>query len=80
LLLFQDIVLHQGIPLAVYTDRHAVFQHHRTQWEEEQQTTKRIATQFARALQELGVTQIFALSPEAKGRVERANGTFQSLP
>jgi hypothetical protein len=26
---------------------------------------------------ELGVTQIFALSPEAKGRVERANGTFQ---
>jgi hypothetical protein len=30
-----------------------------------------------RALRELGVTQIFAHSPEAKGRVERANGTFQ---
>jgi hypothetical protein len=28
-------------------------------------------------MQELGVTQIFARSPEAKGRVERANGTFQ---
>ena len=27
--------------------------------------------------QELGVEQIFARSPEAKGRVERANGTFQ---
>lgn len=26
---------------------------------------------------ELGVTQIFAMSPEAKGRIERANGTFQ---
>ena len=26
---------------------------------------------------ELGVEQIFARSPEAKGRVERANGTFQ---
>ncbi|MDO8733260.1 MAG: ISNCY family transposase, partial [Actinomycetota bacterium] len=77
LLLFQDIVRHHGIPLAVYTDRHAVFQHHRTQWEEEHQTTKGIPTQFARALMELGVTQIFALSPEAKGRVERANGTFQ---
>ena len=25
----------------------------------------------------LGVTQILAHSPEAKGRVERANGTFQ---
>jgi hypothetical protein len=34
-------------------------------------------TQFARALRKLGVTQIFALSPEAKGRIERANGTFQ---
>ena len=28
-------------------------------------------------MRELGVTQVFARSPEAKGRVERANGTFQ---
>ena len=28
-------------------------------------------------MQELGVGQIFALSPEAKGRVERMAGTFQ---
>jgi len=34
-------------------------------------------TQFGRAMRELGVTQVFAHSPEAKGRVERANGTFQ---
>jgi hypothetical protein len=26
---------------------------------------------------ELGITQVFARSPEAKGRIERANGTFQ---
>ena len=32
---------------------------------------------MGRALTELGVTQIWAHSPEAKGRVERANGTFQ---
>ena len=32
---------------------------------------------FARAMQELGIQQIFARSPEAKGRVERAAGTFQ---
>ena len=31
----------------------------------------------ARALGELGITRIGAHSPEAKGRVERANGTFQ---
>jgi hypothetical protein len=34
-------------------------------------------TQFSRAMRELGVTQLFARSPEAKGRVERVNGTFQ---
>ena len=77
LLLFQDIVRRHGIPLAVYTDRHAVFQHNHTLWDEDHQTGKRIPTQFARALKELGVTQVFARSPQAKGRVERANGTFQ---
>jgi len=35
------------------------------------------STQWCRALGELGITQISAHSPEAKGRVERANGTFQ---
>ena len=35
------------------------------------------STQWGRALGELGITQILAHSPEAKGRVERANGTFQ---
>lgn len=28
-------------------------------------------------MREFGITQVFARSPEAKGRVERANGTFQ---
>jgi hypothetical protein len=28
-------------------------------------------------MRELGITQVFARSPEAKGRIERANGTFQ---
>ena len=34
-------------------------------------------TQFSRAMDELGVQMIFALSPQAKGRVERTAGTFQ---
>ena len=36
-----------------------------------------MATQFSRAMDELGVQMIFALSPQAKGRVERTAGTFQ---
>ena len=35
------------------------------------------ATHFSRAMEELGIQQIFARSPQAKGRVERAAGTFQ---
>jgi hypothetical protein len=75
LLLMRGVVQKLGIPLAVYTDRHAAFVSRILP--EEKSGAHQGHTQFARALQELGVTQIFALSPEGKGRVERANGTFQ---
>src|SRR5919106_1319983 len=61
--------------LAVYTNRYTVFRHPGQRLQEEAQIGK--LTQFGRALEELGVNQVFAHSPEAKGRVERANGTFQ---
>ncbi|MFH1141234.1 MAG: ISNCY family transposase, partial [Chloroflexota bacterium] len=70
-LLLQTIVEQQGIPLAVYTDRHAVFQPLRLP------SAEGGLSQFGRALREMGIQHILALSPEAKGRVERANGTFQ---
>jgi len=77
--LIEGIIRHRGIPLAVYTDRHAVFQHSSTvpTISERSVNGERKPTQFGRALGELGVHQIFARSPEAKGRVERAAGTFQ---
>ena len=34
-------------------------------------------TQFARVMRELGIRQIYALSPQAKGRVERMGSTLQ---
>lgn len=79
LLLVQDIIHRHGILLAIYTDRHSVFLQQGTPWEKAHQVPpgKRTPTQFARALRELGITHIFALSPEAMGRVERANGTLQ---
>ena len=70
----------QGVPMAVYTDGHAVFQPRRNPSNLSQVRRKGPSTQWGRALGELGITQIMAHSPEAKGRVERANGTFQSLP
>ena len=60
-----------GIPLALYTDRHGVFRH------TPGSVSAGTSTQFSRAMDELGIQLIFALSPQAKGRVERAAGTFQ---
>lgn len=77
-LLWGIINLH-GLPLAVYTDLHSVFQVPRRPSEtvDEWLSRKRGRTQFGRAMRELGVCQVFARSPEAKGRVERMAGTFQ---
>ena len=75
--LLQGIIERRGVPMAVYTDGHAVFQPRRCPSDLSQVPRKGPSTQWSRALQELGVTQILAHSPQAKGRVERANGTFQ---
>ena len=70
--LLKVIINRCGIPLGVYTDRDSIFQVARGS-----SNGTRPLTQFGRALRELGVTHVLAHSPEAKGRVERANGTFQ---
>jgi transposase len=75
--LLQGIIEGRGVPLAVYTDGHAVFQPRRGLRELSLVGQKEVSTQWSRALDELGITQILPHSPEAKGRVERANGTFQ---
>ena len=75
--LLQGIIERRGVPMAVYTDGHAVFQPRRRPSDLSQVPGKGPSTQWSRALGELGITQILAHSPEAKGRVERANGTFQ---
>ena len=70
-LLIQSLVQHIGLPVALYTDRHGVFRH------TPGSGLPGMPTQFSRAMEELGIQMIFALSPQAKGRVERTGGTFQ---
>ena len=62
-----------GKPLAFYSDKHAVF---RTTHASDLDATTGM-TQFGRALSELNIDIICANSPQAKGRVERANKTLQ---
>ena len=69
--LMRGLIERHGIPLALYTDRHSVFKH------VPGSGVPSAPTQFSRAMDELGIQMIFALSPQAKGRVERAAGTFQ---
>ena len=70
-LLIQGLVQRRGMPIALYTDRHGVFRH------TPGSGLPGMPPQFSRAMEELGIQMIFALSPQAKGRVERAAGTFQ---
>jgi hypothetical protein len=78
-LLLRQVLKAKGIPLDLYHDRHSIFQDNsRRPWTlEEELQGGREPTQFGRALEELGITSIAAHSPQAKGRVERLNGTLQ---
>jgi len=80
-LLLEKIVTTPGYgrPLAIYRDRHGIFERSTKDPETlaEQLTGQREPTQFGRLLQELDITAISARSPQAKGRIERLWGTFQ---
>jgi len=79
MLMLQKIVLNQGIPLALYHDRHSIFDISEDKLPsiEEQLAGKEPLTQLGRLLKELEIESISAHSPQAKGRVERLWGTFQ---
>lgn len=78
-LLLKQVLKAKGIPLELYHDRHSIFRDNsKRPWSiEEELQGRREPTQFGRALEELGITAIAAHSPQAKGRVERLNGTLQ---
>jgi len=78
--LLWKILENRGIPLSLYTDHHGVFWYtlqRQEKRDEEPPAAERKPTQFGRAMRELGIEQVFAWSPQAKGRVERLAGTFQ---
>jgi transposase len=79
MLLLHEIVVQRGIPLAIYADQHSIFIHTASEKEtiDEQLAGQRTPTQLGRVLDDLAIELITALSPQAKGRVERLWGTFQ---
>ena len=59
-----------GRPLAFYSDRAGIFRVNKIE-------APKVETQWNRAMRELGIETICANSPQAKGRVEKANQTLQ---
>jgi hypothetical protein len=72
LLFLKDYIEKHGKPLAFYSDKHSVF---RINHKEKSEGV--FSTKFQEILRRFDIELICAHSPQAKGRVERANGVLQ---
>jgi hypothetical protein len=77
--MLEQIVSKDGIPGALYHDRHAIFRQSKEVLPtlDQQLRGEEPRTQLGRLMNELGIQSIAANSPQAKGRIERLWGTFQ---
>ena len=76
--LLKTLVKRYGIPLVIYHDRHGALHRNDSNWTlQEQLAGRQDPTQVGLALEGLGIRSIAALSPQAKGRIERLFGILQ---
>lgn len=73
----EETCLMYGIPFSYYVDQHSIFRYVRDRdkfyvWREYNKFTDDVDPQFKMVLQDLGSDVVYALSPEAKGKVERS--------
>ena len=76
-LVLQDIAQRMGLPLALYADRHTIFQSPKQPTLEQELAGISPQSQFGQLTGRLGIRLIAAHSPQAKGRIERLWGTWQ---
>ena len=76
--LLRRVISGYGIPLSIYQDRHSSLKRNDSFWSiEEELAGRQDPTQVGEALESLGIEPIFAVTPQAKGRVERLFATCQ---
>ena len=76
--LLKEMVKKYGIPMILYQDRHGALHRNDSHWSlEEQLAGRQEPTQVGLALEALGIQPIWALSAQAKGRVEKLFATLQ---
>lgn len=70
---WKEYIEKNGLPAAIYLDKFSTYKvNHKNAVD-----NKELMTQFERAMKQLDVTVIHANTPQAKGRVEKMNGTLQ---
>ncbi len=70
---WKEYFLTNGLPMAIYLDKFSTYKvNHKNAVDNEE-----LITQFKRAMNQSNVRVINANSPQAKGRVEKMNGTLQ---
>ena len=72
----ESVVLKYGCPLKYYPDQHSIFRYVRerdkfTPWHTAHKFTDEVDPQFKQVLKDCGTELIYALSPQAKGKIER---------
>lgn len=75
---FKRYIVKFGLPLSIYLDKHSTYKSTKKATIEDQLNNTEPLSQFARAVNELGINVIYADSPQAKGRIERLFNTFQN--
>jgi 5-formyltetrahydrofolate cyclo-ligase len=68
------VITTYGIPLRYYTDQLRIFRfvaHQRSFWTNQEKGTDAVNPQWKAVMSGLGIDNVYALSPEAKGKIER---------
>jgi hypothetical protein len=78
----RQVILAYGLPLRWYADQHSIFRYVKSRdkhspWREFQKFTDDVDPQYKQVLKEAGTELIPALSPQAKGKIERPYGWLQ---
>jgi len=74
------VILRHGAPYSYYTDSHSIFrfvQGRDSIWRKHYLVTDDVDPQWKQVLQECRIELVYALSPQAKGKIERPYGWLQ---
>jgi transposase len=80
ILALQTVILRYGLPYAYYVDSHSIFrfvQGRDSIWRKHHLLTDEATPQWKQVLEECNVKVSYALSPQAKGKIERPYGWLQ---